>query len=321
MTNNAPIKIYADTNSNVYLGGVAGYVYPSATIRNLLNDVNGDITLDVKKTTEYKDTFKILVAGVGGQLRCHSIPLENRGDIYIGGTYQCSVGVGGIVTNPNNMNRTDLTNSGNFTIDAVIDGNCRVGGIEMGGGNSGIKKHWVNSGNITFTKNAWVKGYVEIGGLIGKTDSASLTIVEGSETTPSANSGTITFSGKCGDGGAEDNLYIGGMVGNMQTFKQLTGGFTNSGSVIFDGEVNGGKAYIGGLIGHCKADPLAEGLEWTGNLVFKGEKLTATSGYVGGIFGTSVSAIPNAIVYSNVEGIGCTGAGDSSGKWRDTGCA
>jgi hypothetical protein len=96
----------------------------------------------------------------------------------------------------------------------------------------------------------------------------------------------------------------------------LTGGFTNSGSVIFDGEVNGGKAYIGGLIGLCKADPLAEGLEWTGNLVFKGEKLTATSGYAGGIFGTCVSAIPNAIVYSDIVGAGCEGVGMVTGSPR-----
>ena len=314
LTNNAPIKMYARTNSNIYLGGVAGYVYPSATSRRLLNDVNGDITLDVTKTSNYTDAVKIMVAGVAGQLRCHSVPLENRGDIYIGGNIQTTIGVSGVITQPNNMDRSDLTNSGNITIDAVIDGGCRVGGIEMGGDNSGTKKHWVNSGNITFTKDSWVKGFVYAGGLLGKANSASIRVIEGSA--PSANSGTITFSGKCGDGGAEDNLYIGGLTARIEAFKQLTGGFTNSGSVIFDGVMDGGTAYVGGLVGSCSDNPLEEGLEWSGDLVFTGEKLQATSGYVGGIFGTSVSAIPNAIVYSNVEGIGCTGAGMITGSAR-----
>ena len=316
LTNNAPIKIYADTNSNLYIGGVAGYVYPSATARRLLNDVNGDITINMIKTCSYTESVKIMIAGVAGQLRCHAVPLENRGDIYIGGKIQSTIGVSGVVTQPNNMNRTDLTNSGNITIDAVIDGNCRVGGIEMGGDNSGIKKHWVNNGNITFTKDSWIKGYVEVGGIIGKANSTALQIIEGSATTPSANSGTITFSGKCGDGGVEDNLYIGGLVGNMQTFKQLTGGFTNSGSVIFDGVMDGGTAYVGGLVGNCLADTQATDLEWSGNLVFTGEKLQSTSGYAGGIFGTCVSAIPNAIVYSNINGAGCTGVGMVTGSAR-----
>ena len=314
LTNNAPIKIYADTNSNIYVGGVAGYVYPSATSRRLLNDVNGDITLDVIKTCSYTDAVKIMVAGVASQLRCHSVPLENRGDIYIGGKIQTTIGVAGVITQPNNMDRTDLTNSGNITIDAVIDGGCRVGGIEMGGDNSGTKKHWVNSGNITFTKDSWVKGFVYAGGILGKANSASIRVIEGSA--PSANSGTITFSGKCGDGGTEDNLYIGGLTARIEAFKQLTGGFTNSGSVIFDGVMDGGTAHVGGLVGDCLDNPLEEGLAWSGNLVFTGEKLQSTSGYAGGIFGTCVSAIPNAIVYSDIVGAGCEGVGMVTGSPR-----
>ena len=186
----------------------------------------------------------------------------------------------------------------------------------------------VNKGNLIVTREAVISGSAYMGGIIGyRINPASssggqpLSLKSGCN-----NSGNIEFHGTCATVDVTDTsaynpvhgLYIGGMVGQSRWASDTTDGysiradgFTNSGNIVFDGEVKLGGIYIGGIAGDMDQTMTTKYFTGTltnlGNITCTGK--TKTGGYVGGIIGEAKNAFQNCQSYCTIKAAGYTGAG------------
>ena len=329
-TNEGNLTFSGISNGNVYLGGV---IYDANTA--VSNLTNGAVKQDgTKDTTKGQIKFEGVFA--------KDYVSSGKGTLYIGG----------IITAPSNVNRTNCTNYGDILVNPSSAEeqniyNCFIGGMCYDGAVDSTWTNCHNHGDITLSENANLRNSPRIGGMVGK--------CEGSKTQTFAgcsNSGNITINGKTGVG----LCNIGGITGTMTSTQgiNITGGFVNSGDITFnaahaatgndvtlggiigrktsskdiaswEGEVvNTGtityagscnrSAYIGGIIGQGTNVVGCTSLINTGTINCTGS--FATSGYVGGIIGDTAKPISGAQCFCNVKAIGYTGVGMITGSAR-----
>ena len=317
--NDAPITVKtAVPSGNVYIGGVVGYV-DGTTDKTLTNTKNGKILFAPTSTSSGK-TFAI--GGVAGRMVDHSNPLNNQGDITIGGTIKGNAFIAGIVGYPNNYNRVNITNSCDITIDGTFEGTCNIGGINSGGSYAGVYANTHSSGNILVTKNAIFKGATVIGGLFGKNSSSALVFNSSSSST------NIVFEGASGVGGSESaTLCIGGILGEAIAIKSIQHGLTCSGNITYSGTHSstapvkiGGIAgnnsvpllgtdfplYLEGIATKPEGGPTVTGViyhdckvSYLGDITVSG---TSTGPiYVGGWAGYSTTSVQNGQIYTTLQ--------------------
>ena len=323
MTNNAPITVVGTTTTtsdSCYIGGVIAHKN-GAGDNGLYNNENGDITINLTSGG------LVRVAGVAVKLQDGSSNMTNKGDITVGGSYKSTVSIGGMTALTHGYNRSNLLNEGTIT----FKGNAAtlvMGGLYTYGAWDYGVTNGVNKGNLIVTKDAVISGSAYMGGIIGyrinpgsSSNGQYLNLKSGCN-----NSGNIEFHGTCATVDVTDTsaynkvhgLYIGGMVGQSRWTSETTDaysiradGFTNSGNIVFDGEVKLGGIYIGGIAGDMDQTMTTKYFTGTltnlGNITCTGK--TKTGGYVGGIIGEAKNAFQNCQSYCTIKAAGYTGAG------------
>ncbi|MBR0340475.1 MAG: hypothetical protein IIX40_09820, partial [Alistipes sp.] len=295
--------------SEMCTGGVVGYMRCNGS-RGLHNHKSGTINLNVTTTTG-----KIAVGGIAYGLR-HQLNAAvegesangNDADIILTGSSATTFDVGGIICTPNNYHRYDAYNKGNITITgAKVGTDLRVGGIESNHNYGKTCRNYYNTGNITVDATTKVQGSVYMGGLSGgesllQYDSAPHNFEN------CYNSGNIKFSGEAGLSGS-GVIKMGGAFAcfvDTDTYDPtltFTNGFTNSGSVTFDGTLHSKDGiYMGGLVGQLVLDT-KDLSTCSGNVVNRGAITLAGNSngapsYVGGMFGSfeiKANATPAAV--------------------------
>ena len=283
--------------SECCVGGIVSYMRGKGS-RGLHNHKSGTLNLDITATTG-----KIAVGGVAYGLR-HQLSAAaedesangNDADIILTGSSATTFDVGGIICIPNNYHRYDAYNKGNINITgAKVGTDLRVGGSESNHNYGKTNRNYYNTGNITVDATTKVQGSVYMGGLSGgesllQYDSAPHNFEN------CYNSGNIKFSGEAGLSGTGVIKMGGAFACFMDSEKYdptltFSNGFTNSGSVTFDGILhsNDKKIYMGGLIGHLTLQT-KDLSSWTGNVVNQGTITLAgesngAPAYVGGMIG------------------------------------
>ena len=323
MTNNAPITVVGTTTTtsdSCYIGGVIAHKN-GAGDNGLYNNENGDITVNLTSSGVVR------IAGVAVKLQDGSSNMTNKGDITVAGSYNSTVSIGGMTALTHGYNRSNLLNEGTIT----FKGNAAtlvMGGLYTYGAWDYGVTNGVNKGNLIVTREAVISGSAYMGGIIGyRINPASssggqpLSLKSGCN-----NSGNIEFHGTCATVDVTDTsaynpvhgLYIGGMVGQSRWASDTTDGysiradgFTNSGNIVFDGEVKLGGIYIGGIAGDMDQTMTTKYFTGTltnlGNITCTGK--TKTGGYVGGIIGEAKNAFQNCQSYCTIKAAGYTGAG------------
>ena len=267
---------------NLNLSGCVGYLYGNTkTNTNITN--SGDITFKASASSP----GKLYIGGAANYLQCTVKDITNNGKISILSDNGSSVYVGGVFSNPNGYNRTNLVNNGEIYMDAKGGSDCFIGGLsyELQSGNNMVWKNCHNYGDITLTSKCQIGNTLSVGGLISKYSTANQHKIfedcsNNGDITVSAlvkgkgcyagligylgndtagviirnsfvNNGTITYAGST-DG--KDNIYVGGVVGDGVTFTNgttaWTGDVTNNGDLIVSGISKGGAMRVGGIIAH-----------------------------------------------------------------------
>ena len=316
--NDGPITVKASVPSgNTYIGGVGGYVDLGGSNSNLTNLANGDIYMEMTKTSVDKEYS---IAGVVGRMVDHCVPVANYGDITIKGTIETNARIAGIVAYPNNYNRRNMTNEGIFTIDAHFTKSLMVGGILAGATSlayGGVYTNVVNKGKIHITKNTVIEASAHIGGIYGSTASASQVF------NCVSNSADILFEGKCGLD-ETSVVRLGGIAGNALALKSVQNGCENSGKVEFTGSTTGTLS-MGGIFGHSEiahestagipvlgldgketttADTRPTGPIYLCPVVNKGDVIssgTCAASHIGGWVGFTTTPISNATVFCTID--------------------
>ena len=297
--NYGPITIKGDDHYTVKIGGIASYIGGLST--SLHNHETGTINIDL--TTR----GTIQVGGVSQAIKDTASDITNDGDITINGTAVGTVYVGGCIKDPHNYKRTNCVNNGDITINAKSDTGCFVGGIAYDGGAKNYFTDCHNTGNITFGEEASQAKYLAIGGLIGKIETSSTSNYN--VFTRCSNSGNIHLKGNVATSGY---ACAGGCYGFIYGASMIIvdGGFTNSGDIIYEGEMTttytGTDTHktrnsldMGGFAGWVvptiqwtsKTYPT-----WTGNVVNTGSikhlGKSSTNVHIGGIFGYMENTAP-----------------------------
>ena len=319
LVNEAPISVSGTTTDACHIGGVIGNNNLSNTQTNFENKATGVITVNLSENS----VGYIYVGGVAGLLQDQSTQMYNRATINVNGHVGGGLYIGGVVGSQNVYNRTDHYNYGDITVSAKIGGELRVGGINAGGRYAALWKQAENYGNINITAETEVQGSSYIGGLLG----SSISSEAGFKFESCRNEGNITYSGKsCLTYNEEERniLCIGGLTSMTELYDEgvdaetgesksngqlsIVNGFTNKGTIKFDGSSNGSVA-IGGIVGNRVYLPGT----WEGTIVNEGDIICtgtfATTGNVGGIFGLANCAVADAKAYCSVKAENYTGVG------------
>ena len=269
-------------SGNLNLSGCVGYLYGNTkTNTNITN--SGNITFKASASSP----GKLYIGGAANYLQCTVKDITNNGKISILSDNGSSVYVGGVFSNPNGYNRTNLVNNGEIYMDAKGGSDCFIGGLsyELQSGNNMVWKNCHNYGDITLTSKCQIGNTLSVGGLISKYSTANQNKIfedcsNSGDITVSAlvkgkgcyagligylgndtagviirnsfvNNGTITYAGST-DG--KDNIFVGGVVGDGVTFTNgttaWTGNVINNGDLIVSGISKGGAMRVGGIIAH-----------------------------------------------------------------------
>ena len=319
LVNEAPISVSGTSTATNHIGGILGNNNLSNTQSNFENKATGVITVNFSKDS----TGDAYVGGVAGLLQDQSAQLYNRATINITGHIGGTLHVGGVVAAQNVYHRTDHINYADINISAKVSSDLRVGGINAGGRYAANWKQAVNYGNINITAETEVQGSSYIGGILG----SSISSEAGFKFESCRNEGNITYSGKsCLTNVEEDRniLCIGGLTGMTDLYDEgvdaetgesqsngqlsIVNGYTNKGTIKFDGSCNGSVA-IGGIVGNRVYLPGT----WEGTIVNEGDVICTgtfgTAGNVGGIFGLANCAVADAKAYCSVKAENYTGVG------------
>ena len=308
LTNNGAISVKGTFNTdngdnNLNVGGIVAVLQGANTHNTLINSETGDITIDATSTKT-----KIRVGGIAAKIQDATTNLTNKGDISVSGTYPDAVCVSGIIALTNGYHRTNILNEGNITVSASGT-TCYIGGIYTHGAWDYGQNNVVNKGNLTVTEQAKFSYSVYMGGMIGlRTNTKSGSGQPMKFTNGCYNSGNLTFNGTCSTNDVTDataynptySLFMGGMVGQSRTETTVSygiraDGYVNRGNLIFNGKVEKGGAYIGGLAGSMDQEMKAD--YWTGTITNIGNiecnGSVKTGVYVGGIVGDAAKPFAN----------------------------
>ncbi len=245
-TNNCAININATTTTATSgqhsIGGLAGLLECSGTITSCVNDVRGDIVVD--------GTFlcNTAVAGMAAHLDGKTVSCANKGDILFKGTVK-DPGDGTLKGGTAYINgmyytggsdgdaHTDFTQSGNLTFSGAVISATDNKNVYMSGVGYNMKSTLTNvrnTGTLKASKEAIVDNEVQIGGIARD--------LQGATVVGCSNSGTIISEGK------STYVRMGGLSVTTSTggAKYNGTGFTNSGNIIFAGEVTS-YVKIGGV--------------------------------------------------------------------------
>lgn len=336
-TNDAPIHVKASTDANAEANGsllyrVGGIItYANNTVQNCENKENGDITVEGNITllrANYQPGF-----GVAGVSCYHTssgsaTKLTNRGDInvYTNVTPTASwttttthqtygkIDIAG-VCGYNTRSKRDFQNYGNITIGCAESAISITGnGLHIGGlasYSSGISvtnlTENINKGKITInnatlngtftpevdgTANTWTTC---IGGIIGYPTGG---------VSKCTNEGAISLDAKTTIATA---TYIGGVSGMVVSDALTT--VKNSGAMTIGGNVTGGIAYVGGIVGNTTGAISTSENSGAINV----SATTSAQCYAGGIVGYTTGALTTV---SNTA----SGTITTSGTFGNTTC-
>ncbi len=234
LTNNCAIYVNAATTATSgqnSIGGIAGCSRNSGTYTSVVNDVRGDIIVDGEF---YCNSA---VSGIAAELDGKTQDCANKGDINFKGTITKGTGTNGGTAYLNGMYytggadsdaHTNFTQSGNLTFSGKIDASCNAKNVYMSGVGYNMKSTLTNvrnTGTLKASKEAIVDNEVQIGGIARD--------LQGATVVGCSNSGTIISEGK------STYVRMGGLSVTTSTggAKYNGAGFTNSGNIIFAGEV------------------------------------------------------------------------------------
>ena len=231
--NNAPISI-TTTSTEGFIGGVAGYLKTGTdTWTANTNGEKGDITL----AGEFGGNCGI--CGICAYYNYENADCSNAGDILVTATNKTGSFYIGGHSWTGNQTITNFTNSGDIAFGGTLVATGKsvfIYGTNYTPGKVLTNIH--NTGNIKITKDAVINGDVKMGGFARST--AAATYVNCS------NSGDIIFEGTLAT--SNKALNMGCIAGDANAATKFQGSFTNSGDVIFAGDIKG-IARIGGLYG------------------------------------------------------------------------
>ena len=311
LVNKAPISVSGTSKNAIWVGGVIGNSNKSNGQTTFENKATGIVTVNLSQDS----AGDIYVGGVAGLIQDSSNKIYNYGNVNVNGYANGTLYIGGVIGSQNNYDRTDHINYADINISAKVSKDLRVGGICAGGRYAKDWKNAVNYGDINVSKDTEVQGSTYLGGIYGSSNSSQ----DYFKFTACRNEGNITFSGKsCLTYIEEDRniLCMGGLTGMAGQFEtgnathmvNIVDGFTNKGTMKYDGTCNGCVA-VGGIIGN---NNWTSGT-WSGTLVNEGEVICTgtygTTGNAGGIIGISNTKFADVKAHCSVKAKGYTGVG------------
>ena len=320
LTNEGTITVKGSSTYTIYTGGILGNINMANKHTNLVNKESGVITVAMDEGS----TGNAYIAGIGGLIQDSTYELYNYAAINVSGHY-AAINLGGLIAADNVYTRSGHKNYGDITVSATATGGAWIGGICSG---DEYGQDWINTanyGDITITKEASIAKSLFVGGIYGKLDVPGQAV----NFVSCVNEGNITISGRSGFASGTFSLAIGGLAGSLRPSADggtitITDGFINKGNITFDGNHEGaGSVMIGGITGVLGIREAATA--WTGTLVNVGN-ITCTgtftsSGYAGGLVGTSTVPFTNGKSFCKIDALGFTGAGLICGSTRETATA
>ena len=307
LSNAGTLNVAAAGSDASLIGGVAGRCNEGASISGFTNSGSINASLEGSSGTTF-------IGGIVSRITTSLSDCSSTGGTinYTGTNANSPLYIGGIVayTNAENVTISSCTNAmainvgGSFS--PAADNFYGTGGIIGNLAKSSASVvNCLNTGSITWSQQIGdTKGYSYLGGVAGRT--------EGSITN-SSNGGTVTFSGK----NDAQNPMIGGLVGDTPSSAEITisGKYssapaTNYGSVVFNTTAQSKKyVYAGGITGRLRC--VLENATNAGQINVP--KLTCTNLYLGGLVGSSASAISgnNNLADGDITISGLTSNGSS----------
>ena len=250
-TNLGAINCTSDSTQNTYIGGVTRN---AKYVELCTNGKEGDKEVGTLTFNPTNASSAFLLGGVAESCSTSIKSSNNYANITTGG----STGEGqiaGVVRAALNCEFSDCTNAGDITFGSTASARVMIGGVIWCATTSKFK-NCHNKGAITATEGSSTTGTYAVGGIVSYSNSnyANVTL-DGC-----SNSGDIEIKGSCAtaDGAM---LNIGGAIGyytdgdTTTTDNQhitFTNGFTNSGNISVDVNVNGKQSNIGGLLGYLQ---------------------------------------------------------------------
>ena len=315
--NNASLTVSSDgysTKENyANIGGVVGYA--EASLYDCDNTENGDITIEFPTSPdqEEKNFERPAIGGVAGTILYNVELCDNSADLEITGAFGTGTGYdngigmfqrayfAGVVAFVGSSADTYLmtcTNSGNLTLDLSMYSSARtdahIGGVA---GNaiadvSGCE----NTGKLNI-RNRMRGGYVGgVVGLLGQKEYVIKNTMSGC-----TNNGSIYYDlvNTEAVGNQSDNVYLGGVVGNMHYTEaelKTSHNLENGDITLVNGDA-GGSYMIGGLAGLVK-HKIQGGNSSAKRLKMYGDIIVNTRGVVtlGGICGQAHHQIIDVVV-------------------------
>ena len=236
-----------------------------------------------------------------------------NGDLYIGGFLAYTAKAAAWEFNGCSNNATITTTAATSTSEDII-----VGGAIGWKGGSGVVtlKGCSNTANINIEAKSSKTLYV--GGVVAGTNVSKL--VNDSAYPNCYNSGNITIGNKSDDAiVVSGNTAIGGYIGYWSSTKGIQQNIFNSGEVSVS-NVKSNTFYVGGVCGWVNTDKanIASGVVLTnvGNVTVSGIDVAAASTLVGGVIGSTTTAVTGAKCYCNVSAPGIINTGMIIGNPR-----
>ena len=318
-------------NDQIQIGGYGGYGTGLWTLTNC--KFSGKIHLTDKTVFETSGSKFVVVSGFLGypanDTATNTYVFNNctltdtasitsgaqctNGDLYIGGFLAYTSKAAAWEFNGCSNNATLTTTAATSTSEDII-----VGGAIGWKGGSGVVtlKGCSNTANINIEAKSSKTLYV--GGIVAGTNVTKL--VNDSAYPNCYNSGNITIGNKSGDAiVVSGNTAIGGYIGYWSSTKGIQQNIFNSGEVSVS-NVKSNTFYVGGVCGWVNTDKanIASGVELTnvGNVTVSGIDVAAASTFVGGVIGSTTTAVTGAKCYCNVSAPGITNTGMIVGNPR-----
>ena len=289
-----------DNKDNTVTGGVDNTLY-AATTTNIYN--HGPITVTSTSVPNY---WICGVAAFAGGVSKNMINYET-GTISIGVTSTGNLSVGGVCQTMKD-NCSDICNKAAITIDGVIASELYCAGVIVTANNYS-RTRCNNEGDITV--NATIKKSCRVGGIIYST-AADNTL------TNCHNSGDIIVSEKAKVATDSGSCRIGGLVSQTvsNSSKNIFDGCSNSGDIIFKGEVTWGPRLAGLIATHEGSIPLIikNGFTNSGDIIFSGKNKGTNCLHMAGVIGVSVKNNSSSPTYSNTANPTWTGDVKNTGK-------
>ena len=311
-------------NDQIQIGGYGGYGTGLWTLTNC--KFSGKIHLTDKTVFETSASKFVVVSGFLGypanDTATNTYVFNNctltdtasitsgaqctNGDLYIGGFLAYTAKAAAWEFNGCSNNATLTTTAATSTSEDII-----VGGAIGWKGGSGVVtlKGCSNTANINIEAKSSKTLYV--GGVVAGTNVSKL--VNDSAYPNCYNSGNITIGNKSGDAiVVSGNTAIGGYIGYWSSTKGIQQNIFNSGEVSVS-NVKSNTFYVGGVCGWVNTNKanIASGVVLTnvGNVTVSGIDVKAASTFVGGVIGSTTTAVTGAKCYCNVSAPGITNTG------------